>query len=102
MTDPVQIAKFVAEEISYNLGPCIYPGGFKPPHIGHYEAVRDLASRGYISEVHIVISTKPREGITARQSFKAWKTFLECAPIPKARVLISPYPSPVVYAYKFI
>jgi len=96
------LARTIVEEVTYDLGPCIYPGGFKPPHKGHFEAVRDLASRGYIDQVYIVISQKERDGITAQQSLKTWETYLECSPIPKASVEISPYPSPVLYAYKFI
>lgn len=96
------LAKSIVEDVTYELGPCIYPGGFKPPHKGHFEVVKDLASRGYIDQVYIVISQKERDGITAQQSLKTWETYLECNPIPKASVEISPYPSPVTYAYKFI
>ena len=100
--NPVLLAKRVFEEVTYDLGPCLYPGGFKPPHKGHFEALKDLASRNYIDEVHVIISQKDRDGITAQQSLETWKTYLECDPIPKAQVLISPYPSPVTYAYKFV
>lgn len=96
------LARSIVEDVTYELGPCLYPGGFKPPHKGHFEVVKDLASRSYISEVHIVISTKDRDGINAKQSLQTWQTYLKCAPIPKAQVSISPYPSPVTYVYKFI
>lgn len=98
----INLARTIVEDVTFEQGPCLYPGGFKPPHKGHYEVVKDLASRSYISEVHIVISTKDRDGINAKQSLETWKTYLECAPIPKAQVSISPYPSPVTYVYKFI
>lgn len=98
----VDLARSIVEDVTYELGPCIYPGGFKPPHKGHFEAVKDLASRSYVQQVYIVISQKERDGITAQQSLETWKTFLQCESIPKASVEISPYPSPVTYAYKFI
>ena len=98
----VDLARSIVEDVTYELGPCIYPGGFKPPHKGHFEAVKDLASRSYVQQVYIVVSQKDRDGITAKQSFETWKTYLKCEPIPKASVEISPYPSPVTYAYKFI
>lgn len=102
MMNAAQLAKYIVEEVTYELGPCILPGGFKPPHKGHFEAVKDLASRGYIDKVHVVISQKERDGITAKQSLETWQTYLKCEPIPKAVVEISSYPSPVTYAYKFI
>jgi len=96
------LARRIVEDVTYPAGPCIYPGGFKPPHKGHFEVAKDLSTRSYITEVYVVISTKPRDGITAEQSLKAWQTYLECEPNPKINVEISPYPSPVLYAWKFI
>ena len=43
---------------------CYYPGGFKPPHEGHFEVVKDLASRTYITKVIVLIGHKTRDGIT--------------------------------------
>jgi nicotinic acid mononucleotide adenylyltransferase len=99
---PEFIAKQVVESVVLDPGPCIYPSGFKPPHIGHFEVLKDLVSRSYITEVFVVISPKTRGGISAEQSLKAWQTYLECQPLQKVQVEIAPYPSPVLYAYKFI
>lgn len=98
---PQYLAKLIIEEVTYELGPCLYVGRFKPPHIGHYESAKELASRSYVKEVQIVISPKTEDDITAQQSYAAWKLFLKCAPIPKVSVTLSPYPSPVQYAYKY-
>lgn len=102
MIDAVELAKFIVEAVVYEKGPCIYPGSFKPPHKGHFEAVKSLRSRNYIGEINIVISPKAKDGITAQQSLETWQTYLKANPIPDVSVHISPYDSPVTYAYKFI
>jgi hypothetical protein len=50
MIDARQIGKLIAEEIVNEPGPCFYPGKFKPPHKGHFEAASYLASRNFITE----------------------------------------------------
>lgn len=102
MITAIELANSLTEEVAYEQGPCIYPGSFKPPHKGHFDVVRNLASRNYIKEVYVVISEKERDGITAQQSLKVWEIFLKANPIPKVSIEISPYRSPVHYAYKFI
>ncbi len=51
----------------------ILPGGFKPPHYGHYEIAKKLSE--VVDEVRIIIGQKPRDGITAEQSLKIWEIF---------------------------
>lgn len=102
MIDAVELAKLIVEEVVYEKGPCIYPGSFKPPHKGHFEAIKNLRSRNYIGEIYIVISPKAKDGITAQQSLETWQTYLKANPIPEVNIDIAPYDSPVTYAYKFI
>ena len=63
----------------------IHPGGFKPPHIGHFLGAKHLLDKG-ANEVRVIISPKSREGystdgsrtveVTAQQSLKLWELFI--------------------------
>jgi hypothetical protein len=74
---------------------CYYPGGFKPPHEGHYEVVKDLASRPYITKVIVLIGHKVRDGITKEQSKRIWDLYLAATPMAKVSVRISTDASPI-------
>jgi len=74
---------------------CYYPGGFKPPHEGHYEALKDLVSRPYITKVIVLIGHKTRDGITKEQSKRIWDLYLATTPMAKVTVRISEDPSPI-------
>ena len=74
---------------------CYYPGGFKPPHEGHFEVVKDLASRPYITKVIVLIGHKTRDGITKEQSKRIWDLYLAANPMAKVTVRISTDPSPI-------
>lgn len=90
-----------AEE-GFKPGVCIYPGAFKPPHKGHFEAVKDLVSRPYITQVKIIISPKERQGITADQSLKIWNTYLKAQPMATVSVEKAKEDSPIKDAIKYI
>lgn len=92
---------FEAEE-GFKPGICIYPGAFKPPHKGHFEAAKDLASRPYVTRVKVIISPKERQGVTAQQSLKIWETYLEAEPNGKISVEIAKSPSPITDAADYI
>jgi hypothetical protein len=74
---------------------CYYPGGFKPPHEGHYEALKDLVSRPYITKVIVLIGHKTRDGITKEQSKRIWDLYLATTPMAKVSVRISEDASPI-------
>jgi hypothetical protein len=74
---------------------CYYPGGFKPPHEGHFEVVKDLASRTYITKVIVLIGHKTRDGITKEQSKRIWDLYLASSPMAKVSVRISDNASPI-------
>jgi hypothetical protein len=38
----------------------IFPGGFKPPHKGHFEAAAYLSNQRGVDQVYVIISPKPR------------------------------------------
>lgn len=74
---------------------CYYPGGFKPPHEGHFEVLKDLASRPYITKVIVLIGHKTRDGITKEQSKRIWDLYLATSPMAKVAVRISDDASPI-------
>ena len=63
-----QIVEDLLKEASPDVGPCFYPGKFKPPHKGHFEAAKYLASKPYINKVYVIISRVEKFGITPEDS----------------------------------
>jgi len=60
----------------------LLPGGFKPPHAGHYGLAKHLSSDPDIDEVIVIIGKKPRQSeidpvieISADQSKKLWDLY---------------------------
>jgi nicotinamide mononucleotide adenylyltransferase len=86
----------------------IFPGGFKPPHKGHYELVKAYSSDPNIFEVKILLGPKERHSkskaikITEDMSREVWEQYY----IPKlpGNVSIdeSPDPVPVRAAYVYV
>jgi nicotinamide mononucleotide adenylyltransferase len=96
------LGKRIAEALINESGPCYYPGRFKPPHKGHYQAAKDLASRDYVKVVYIIISKKVVDGITPEDSLAIWNMYLQAEPNSKIKVKISDQESPVVDIYKYL
>jgi hypothetical protein len=105
MIDPTKLGKEIAEEIlreaSPDVGPCFYPGKFKPPHKGHFEAAKYLASQPYINRVYVIISNVTKFGITPEDSLYIWKQYLKSEPNPKIKVLISQKSTPIKDIFEF-
>jgi hypothetical protein len=78
----------------------VVPGGFKPPHAGHVGLVADYA--GQADKVIVMVSPKPRDGITAEQAVAIWNIFLDELPYDNIEVMVSPSPSPVRAAFDFV
>ena len=49
----------------------LYPGGYKPPHIGHYQAAK--IALGQADKVIVFVGPKERDGITQAMSIKLWQ-----------------------------
>jgi phosphopantetheine adenylyltransferase len=96
MIDAKQIGKRIAEEIANEAGPCFYPGKFKPPHKGHFDAALNLASRNYVTSVEVIISNKTIDGITPEDALAIWQLYLDAKPNPKIKAKISTEESPIV------
>jgi nicotinamide mononucleotide adenylyltransferase len=102
MINATLIGRQIAEAIANEAGPCFYPGKFKPPHKGHFEAARNLASRDYVKMVNILISKKTIDGITPEDSLMIWNMYLKAQPNPKIRVQISTAESPIVSIINYL
>jgi len=102
MIDAKKIGLRIAEAIANEPGPCFYPGKFKPPHKGHYQAATELASRDYITEVIVLISKKTIDGITPEDSLMIWNMYLKAEPNPKISVKISTAESPIVTIMQYL
>ena len=96
MINAIELGRLIAEEVANEAGPCFYPGKFKPPHKGHFEAAKNLASRNYVTSVTIIISKKTIDGITPEDSLTIWNMYLSASPNPKIKVQISTNESPIV------
>jgi hypothetical protein len=96
------LGKTIAEAVLNESGPCFYPGRFKPPHKGHYEAAKALAAKPYITKVYIIISKKTVDGITPEDSLMIWNMYLQSQPNPKITVRISTQQSPIVTIMDFL
>ena len=50
----------------------LLPGGFKPPHAGHYNMAKWLVANTNADSVIIKIGSRERDGITRDISLKLW------------------------------
>ena len=84
----------------------LLPGGFKPPHLGHYNMAKYLAD--FIDDkdnVIVRIGQKEREGIGASLALEIWNYYKEFDSDPRAKKLIisvAQSPSPVKDVYDFV
>lgn len=96
------LGRRIAEALANDAGPCLYPGKFKPPHKGHYQAAKALAAKDYITKVIVIISRKTIDGITPEDSLMIWNMYLKAEPNPKISVRISTDESPVITMIKYL
>lgn len=97
-----QVVEDLLNEVSSDVGPCFYPGKFKPPHKGHFEAAKYLASKPYINKVYVIISNVTKYGITPQDSLKIWQEYLAAEPNPKISVSISKESTPIKDIFSFM
>ena len=53
----------------------LFPGGFKPPHSGHFQAAE--AGMNKADKVYVIVSEKEREGISFDLSRCLWEKYIE-------------------------
>jgi len=81
----------------------LLPGGFKPPHLGHYNMAKYLAD--FADNVIVRIGQKEREGIGAPLALEVWNFYKEFDPDSRAKKLtisVAQSPSPVKDVYDFV
>ena len=83
----------------------LLPGGFKPPHAGHYNAAKWLAKNTDADSVIIKVGSGVRGGISREMSLQLWNLYRTTDKDPlanKISVLPSESPSPVRDVYDFV
>ena len=81
----------------------LLPGGFKPPHLGHYNMAKYLAD--FADKVIIRIGQKEREGIGKELALEIWNYYKEFDPDSrsgKLTISVAQSPSPVRDVYDFV
>ena len=53
----------------------LLPGGFKPPHAGHYNVAKWLVDNTDADMVLVRVGAKERDGITREMSLKLWDLY---------------------------
>jgi len=82
----------------------LFPGGFKPPHAGHYAVVEELSNLSNVDEVRVLISRKSRsEGayeIDKYMSEKIWQVYTKN--LPKVKIEVTDDPTPIASSFSFL
>ena len=61
-------------------GIALVPGGFKPPTLGHFHLVDEVAKRPEVSKVIVLIGHKTRDGVTKEESLAIWDIYKKYLP----------------------
>jgi cytidyltransferase-like protein len=72
----MNLGQYIAQQLLEADGKptiALFPGAFKPPHKGHFAAVKKLLEQA--DQVVILISPKTREGVTADESIAIWELY---------------------------
>jgi hypothetical protein len=75
----------------------IFPGKFKPPHIGHFKTAKVANNKNKI--VFILISSKEHEGITPAVSLEIWSIYQKYLPNVELFIIDG---SPVAATYEIL
>ena len=78
----------------------LIPGGFKPPHAGHFQLAKYFADKKDVDEVYVIVSTKERPPVTVEMSIKLWELYTK--DMPKVKIMAGTTPSPVGDVYELI
>jgi hypothetical protein len=77
----------------------ILPGGFKPPHKGHFEALQDLIGKAGATSAIVYIGKSERDGLTPQQSEQIWNIYIKYMDVPVAVEISEVSPVKSVYEY---
>lgn len=104
--DSLPALKNFTKESTKNRIIVLFPGSFKPPHGGHFDAVDYFSKLPNVNSIVVMVSSKPRQDakqlfeITCEQSAKIWSLY--CQKHPKVRIHIAKAASPVQEVYDFL
>jgi Zn-dependent peptidase ImmA (M78 family)/nicotinic acid mononucleotide adenylyltransferase len=65
---------------SEQKGVALIPGGFKPPTIGHFVLVNEVAQNPNFDKVIVLIGHKIRDGVTKEESLAVWDIYKKYLP----------------------
>ena len=78
----------------------LIPGGFKPPHAGHFMLAKFFSDMNDVDEVIVIVSTKPRPPVNVDMAVKLWELYTK--DFPKIKVRPGTTPSPVGDVYELV
>ena len=79
---------------SEQKGVALIPGGFKPPTIGHFVLVNEVAQNPNFDKVIVLIGHKIRDGVTKEESLAVWDIYKKYLP-SNVEIKISDKSSPI-------
>jgi phosphopantetheine adenylyltransferase len=79
---------------SEQKGVALIPGGFKPPTIGHFVLVDEVAQNPNFNKVIVLIGHKVRDGVTKEESLEVWNIYKKYLP-SNVEIQISDKSSPI-------
>ena len=83
----------------------LFPGKFKPPHKGHYELAKSIATDPALNvdEVVVLISPSSKPEVNPQQSLAMWNKYLDSDGAPdNIHAEIADYRSPITTVYEFV
>ena len=75
-------------------GIALVPGGFKPPTLGHFSLVDEVAKHPEVSKVIVLIGHKTRDGVTKEESKEIWDIYQKYLP-SNVEIKLADNPSPI-------
>jgi len=79
----------------------LIPGGFKPPHAGHFQLAKHFANmKDMVDEVWVIVSTKSRPPVTVDMAMKLWELYTK--DFPNIKIKKGTTPSPVGDVYELV
>jgi nicotinic acid mononucleotide adenylyltransferase len=72
----------------------LVPGGFKPPTVGHFSLVDEVAKNPNVDKVIVLIGHKNRDGVSKEESLEIWNLYKKYLP-SNVEIQISDNNSPV-------
>jgi phosphopantetheine adenylyltransferase/ribosome-binding factor A len=75
-------------------GIALLPGGFKPPTVGHFALVDEVAKHPEVSKVIVFIGHKTRDGVTKEESKEIWDIYQKYLP-SNVEIKLAENPSPI-------